>query len=283
MTRRLQQVAVEGVKVGHWNPRRPVSSGVIGSRLALRSRPYNFGDLLGPFVVRRIVERERLRRGSGSLLSIGSVLHFARPGDTIWGTGANGKVGIGGVQHDRLSIRSVRGPRTRELLARHGTEVPEVYGDPAMLLPDVMPGLRALARDKECKMLIVPNLHDMTLMRASVHSARLDRSAQVLDPSSPLDEALRRIAQSEVVVSSSLHGQIVAEALGVPVAMVQPSEESSLKYADHLESTGRSASVVHVSFDCSHSEALRHQVPPASWSGEGLLDAFPRDLWEGNV
>ena len=38
-----------------------------------------------------------------------------------------------------------------------------------------------------------------------------------VNPLAPLWEVIRHIAQSEFVVASSLHGIIVAEALGVPV------------------------------------------------------------------
>ena len=92
MTRRdgqLELVDVAGVDVAAWNPVR--STGRWGRR-SLRARPLaNFGDLLGPLIVRELVTELGLRpaRERRRLLAIGSVLHFGRAGDVVWGAGRN--------------------------------------------------------------------------------------------------------------------------------------------------------------------------------------------------
>lgn len=69
------------------------------------------------------------------LLSIGSVMHFAKDNDSIWGTGINGKINESHLKFKNLDVRAVRGPRTREFLMGRGIMVPEIYGDPGLLLP----------------------------------------------------------------------------------------------------------------------------------------------------
>ena len=84
----LQQI-VNGVRVVRWNPTRTDQATGAVSPVA------NFGDLLGPIVVDALssqlpapAEPESVPR----LVAVGSLLHFARKGDVIWGAGVNGKI-----------------------------------------------------------------------------------------------------------------------------------------------------------------------------------------------
>jgi pyruvyltransferase len=81
------------------------------------------------------------------------------------------------------------------------------------------------------------------------------------------------------VVASSLHGVVVAEAFGVPARFVRLSEtESLLKYEDYLLGTGRTDEPFAKSID----EALdMGGMPPPRFDAEGLMAAFPFDLWSG--
>ena len=75
------------VEVYGWNPVRPRFRGPIGRRIPIKRAVNNFGDLIGPLVVRLLLERRGVRESAGSgrrLLSVGSVLHFAHDGDTVW-------------------------------------------------------------------------------------------------------------------------------------------------------------------------------------------------------
>lgn len=49
--------------------------------------------------------------------------------DTIWGTGINGKVSEDLHKFEKLDVRAVRGPLTRNYLISKGINCPEVYGD----------------------------------------------------------------------------------------------------------------------------------------------------------
>lgn len=258
------------IDVYHWNPVRPRYRGPIGRRLPYRRPVNNFGDLLGPLVVAGVREREGIvgsaPRRSAQLLSIGSIIHFALPGAVVWGSGVNGKVPPDAHDHLRdLDIRAVRGPGTREFLTARGFAVPEVYGDPALLLPIIRPDLVGLPKRHDVT--IVPNLNDL----------RHHRARHVLDPRRPLEECLATIAASRLVVGSSLHGIVVAEALGVPARLVQSSNESLFKYEDYFHGTGRAE----VRAAASVQEAIRMdgETPP-EWDPGPLLEAFPRDLWE---
>jgi pyruvyltransferase len=257
----LELVDVAGVDVAAWNP---VRSSNRWGRHVLRARPVrNFGDLLGPVIVRELVAQlglggavERRR-----LLAVGSVLHFGRPGDVVWGAGRNAKAG---APPDGLDVRAVRGPRTG---ADHPAAV--VGGDPALLLAGLRPDL-LVHPTRRTGVAIVPNLNEL----ASVTDRR-----GILSPRAPLARVLRTIARSTLVVGSSLHGVIVAEALGVPARAVRAVEEPAFKYEDYYLATGRDPDEVVAG---SVEEALaRGGAPAPRWDPEPLLTAFPADLWAG--
>jgi pyruvyltransferase len=259
----LELVDVAGVDVAAWNP---VRSSNRWGRHVLRARPVrNFGDLLGPVIVRELVAQLGLGAADERrrLLAVGSVLHFGRPGDVVWGAGRNAKAGAppGG-----LDVRAVRGPRTG---ADHPGAV--VGGDPALLLGGVRPDL-IVDPARRSGVTIVPNLNEL--------AAVTDRRG-ILSPRAPLPRVLRTIARSTLVVGSSLHGVIVAEALGVPARAVRAVEEPAFKYEDYYLATGRDPDDVVAG---SVEEALeRGGASGPRWDPHPLLAAFPTDLWAGEA
>lgn len=264
MTRRdgqLELVDAGGVDVAAWNPVRRTGRWGRGTPIARPLR--NFGDLLGPFVVRELVAQLGLGYAATPrrLLSVGSILHFARAGDVVWGSGLNAKEPD---LADGVDVRAVRGPRTGERFPG----VP-VTGDPALLLGGLRPEL-VVPPEARSGIVIVPNLNELAGIR--------DRG-RVVNPRAPLEKVLRRIAASELVVGSSLHGLVVAEALGVPARAVRSEAEPALKYEDHYLATGRDPrDVVAASVE----EAIeRGGAPAPDWSPDALLESFPADLWTG--
>lgn len=260
------------VEVVHWNPRRAprMLRGLPGPIRRHFERPVgNFGDLLGPLIVHRLAEQRGLPVGRGAtrVLSVGSILHLARDGDTVWGTGKNGKIADAGHRFVVLDVRAVRGPLTAEWLRNRGIVVPEVYGDPGLLFPRLFPEVVGQVTQRS-GMLIVPNLNDFQ---------ELDRfRREVLNPRSSLEQCIRRISASEFVIASSLHALIIADALGVPARGVQSRFESPFKYEDYYLATGRQSA--HLARDVPHAMEIG-PVGPLRWDPDPLLDAFPSDLF----
>ena len=261
------------VEVFRWNPRRSRLPHALTKRLPIEigRRVNNFGDLLGPLLVARILAMHqidpRTAPSDRRLLSVGSVLHFARDHDVIWGTGVNGKrPDIDYVFHT-LDVRAVRGPRTRDFLSRRGVDAPGIFGDPVLLLPIVMPELVSWSQAKQYSLTVVPNFNDFSAY---------EPASTLLDPRSPVDVCLRRIAQSEFIVGSSLHAIVVAESLGIPARLISSSAENPFKYQDYYLGTGRSeAEVAHTVEEAISMGGERGPVFDAS----KLLGAFPFDLW----
>lgn len=263
---------VGGVHAFQWNPLREVD----GETQLLN----NFGDLLGPVVVELVLESiapgTRLEQTpERCVVSVGSVMHFARPRDVVWGTGINGKVTNARVHGERkLDVRAVRGPLSAAYMTARGIDVPEVYGDPAMLLPMLMPELSLWTRHQVTDLLVAPNLND--LRSGPSWPVDPESGQRLLVPTDPLRTVLRTIAQSRFVVGSSLHAVIIADALGIPARFVASANESVFKYRDYLAGTGRPLARIADSVD----QALElgpHEPPVIDL--ERLLAAFPRDVW----
>lgn len=263
----MAEIDVRGVSVVHWNPRRAVTRfGVPVGR-----RPVdNFGDLIGPFLVERFAGAQASRAGT-RLLTVGSIMRMGRPGDVVWGTGVNGKsldadfaFGPG-----ELDVRAVRGPLTQQFLEQRGVSAPAVFGDPGLLVADLFDRDEIRERRGTVDVTIVPNLHDFASVRRSYREA--------LDPRSPLVECIERIASSRLVVGSSLHGIVVAEALGIPARLVQPGTEPSFKYDDYYRGTGRKSHTP--APDVARAVALGGE-PPLDWDPAPMRAAFPGELWQ---
>lgn len=254
---------VRGIEVVHWNPLRARISGPLGR--ILPKRPVNnFGDVLSPLVVERLALTREFAPVPRRLLAIGSILHFAADGDVVWGTGINGKIPLDEVRARRLDVRAVRGPLTASWLRSMGVEVPGVYGDPGLLAPSLLKIKRSPRPLRGVT--IVPNLYDIPRWR---------RAKGFLDPRNDIETVVRSIAESERVVASSLHGLVIADALGIPASLLQAAREPLFKYEDYYEGTGRR--LPHVS--SSLEEALDNPAPPLDTDLEALTNAFPADLW----
>jgi pyruvyltransferase len=236
-----------------------------------RSGARNFGDHLS-HVIGAAVAREkgltfddetsRPRR----LLGVGSILHFAQDGDTIWGSGVNGKIALDEIRARSVDVRAVRGPKTAEVLRSFGIEVPEVFGDPALLLPHYF-GARFRVEPVR-DYIFIPNLNDM-----KTHG-HLDN---LVSPLRGWNRCVEAICSAKLVIASSLHGIILADAFGVPARYVRLTEtESQFKYDDYAQGTGRRALVPARSIP----EALEmggHE--PIRFDPQPLIRAFPYDLW----
>jgi len=262
------------VAVLHWNPHRPRFRGRVGRRLPLTAPVGNFGDLLGPEIVRRM---RLLHGGAGAtaapvgsrLLSVGSILHFARDGDVVWGSGVNGRIPLDEYADVRLDVRAVRGPLTAAFLAERRAVVPPVFGDPALLVPRLMPELAPGPAATRDDYVIVPNLHD--------HAA-VARDRHTIDPRSPWRQVVARIARSRAVFASSLHGLVIAEAFGVPAVRIAAGLEQDLKYEDYALGSGDDLLPVLPDLPTALARGVRGQRVFAP-DLDRLMEAFPHDLW----
>ncbi|WP_333701195.1 polysaccharide pyruvyl transferase family protein [Sphingobium yanoikuyae] len=197
--------------------------------------PGNFGDVLNPYIVEQLsgLPPRFVAKGDG-ILAIGSVIKFAKPGTDVWGTGTPRLT-------DKLSpdanYHAVRGPLTRQLVIDSGGNCPPVFGDAAMLLP--------LIKGASAKK------HKLGFIRHYTHA---EESLNVSDDVFQIDLArvgykdiesfIDEVTSCDAIISTSLHGLIVAHAYGIPTrrAIFSESERQipgdGTKFSDHYLAFG---------------------------------------------
>lgn len=191
----------------------------------------NFGDTLTPIIIKHFTgqEAELIDVESwGKLIAVGSLLGVVRQNDIIWGTGSIEAMEKGAIKQPIGStFLAVRGPLTREII---DGEVPEVYGDPAILLPLIYnPDI-----PKKHKVGVIPHYVDKKLVA--------DKDMHFIDVEAPWKEVVDEIKSCEMIISSSLHGIICAEAYGIPVKWVKYSDKiagGEFKFQDYFLGSGR--------------------------------------------
>lgn len=196
----------------------------------------------------------------GSFMCIGTILdNYITPCNSktiVWGTGSVGVMWNERVFSNPRKICSVRGPLTYRFLNEAKVNCPEVYGDPALLLPLVYKPRRGV----QC------SIAASSVQEVQKASYRLGIIPHVVDLHHPLIEEIRekyadeiliidlahykkwtdvidQICSCERILSSSLHGLIVSDAYQVPNCWIELTGRISgghFKYYDYAASVNRS-------------------------------------------
>lgn len=236
----------------------------------------NFGDFLSFKLVERMVGghleavcKKNGLEGRKKMLAIGSVMTMAREMDVIWGSGVKcDTLDPARYQFTHLDIRAVRGPKTRRYLQETlGVACPEVYGDPALLLPYFFPEFKK-KRDPTYDYIVIPHYSEL---------ADFVGTSNVVSSIEPWDYVIDKILDSKLVIATSLHGIIVAEAFGIPARLLRVSDNQPLfKYQDYYEGTGRP----NFQYATTVEEAIAMGgEEPFSCDLKKLYETFPFDYW----
>ncbi|MDD3293016.1 MAG: polysaccharide pyruvyl transferase family protein [Candidatus Pacebacteria bacterium] len=188
----------------------------------------NFGDMLTPILFERlgVLFEKASEDDKEKLLAIGSVIFVSKENDVVWGSGVMSDNDFQAPKG--LKVLAVRGPKTKEKLKN--CEVPDIFGDPAILMPDVY----TPKPQERHEIGFVPHYVD-------VDNERLKGKYMIDVKSDPL-ETIDRICSCDMIVSSSLHGIIIAEAYGIPAVWVKLSDKiigNSFKFNDYFLGSGR--------------------------------------------
>lgn len=252
----------------------------------------NFGDNLMHFLLPELfnVNVNYVRHSRADLLGIGSILdsYWRRRGGSrsrvwrrrpwrklaVWGSGFMSSESAD-YWPQRLEYHAVRGPLTAARIAG-GAEV--ALGDPAILLPLVW----SAPAVKKHPVLVVPHFASHNAF-AEMYGNLLPKHWKMLDLRNDPKTVCESIAASEFVITSSLHGLIVADAYGVPACRIDPINEikgDGFKYRDYGEQRGRAlapavdfASVLEGNIDLTSPEYL--PMVPTHDVVERLILSFP--------
>mgnify|MGYP005761826631 FL=1 len=241
----------------------------------------NLGDYLSLVVVEYMLKRRGLALNvqidrTEYLYAIGSIIGFGLQDATIWGSGLLRKENAFRLVRSKLDIRAVRGPLTKEYLNKMGFNCPEIYGDPAVLMPIIY----SCNAKKRYSCSIV--LHHSSGLREHIDELK-DMGLHYIEiKTTNYKHFIDEIAQSDMVISSALHGIILAEAYGVPTVYLKDTEiNQDFKFDDYYSGTGR----VQYEYAQTIDEAIKikpvNNLPKLENMCSALMETFPYDLWSG--
>ncbi len=196
----------------------------------------NFGDKLSPYLVEKITGKKPQRASfittflglKENYSAIGSLFSFIGSKTTVWGTGI---IGTKQLIRKPKKILAVRGPLTRQELIKRNIPCPRIYGDPALLLPKYY----TPKSNKKYELGIIPHFIDYLIVKYKVKDNRI----KIIDLRKPIETVIEDIHSCKRIISSSLHGLIVAHAYKIPALWAEFSKMvigKGFKFRDYLAS-----------------------------------------------
>ena len=199
----------------------------------------NFGDLVGKYLVEKISgqhavftypKKQQWKHFLNPVyVTAGSILAHVNKNCIVWGSGIINKDEV--VKSARFL--SVRGPQTRKKLLKQGYQVPKKYGDPALLLPQYyQPTIK-----KKYTYGFIPHYVDYEKV-CQTFDSRTDMKVIDLMTNS-VENTIDQFLECKYIISSSLHGLIVAHAYKIPAVWMKFSNKlfgDDIKFRDYFES-----------------------------------------------
>ncbi len=212
-------------------------------------RHRNWGDDINYYFIRELTHRPvvslfnfRLARRFKfkNYLCIGSLLGmpgYANENTIVWGAGSFGE--MRGVSPNHIC--SVRGKFTHDTLIKKGIDCPEIYGDPALLLPHYYQPANEIF--KSYSLGIIPHVVDLD--HPVVEKCRKEHPEILIIDLAHYEkwtDVIDQICSCKCILSSSLHGIIVSDAYGIPNCWIELSGKligGHFKYKDYGSSVMR--------------------------------------------
>lgn len=194
----------------------------------------NFGDMLIPLFLKYygLVALPTLPEDA-DLFCAGSILDKVSPDFT--GT----ILGSGLLRDERRNFSKANVMAVRGSLTRERIDAPDstVLGDPGILVDRLL----SRRKQKRYKIGLVPHYEDKDDVRLIEIHRRFPKQTTIIDVKNEPIAVIKKIDQCEFILSSSLHGVITADSLGIPNAWIFLSDKvigGGFKFYDYATSFG---------------------------------------------
>lgn len=208
--------------------------------------PGNFGDWLSPYILNKItgkniefVNPESKSVSSEHYFSVGSIGKFIKRNSIVLGTGCST---VGTEFNPEAEYVFVRGPLTRKFVLNSGGQCPEVYGDPAIVMPLLYTPKKS---DKYAGQYILVRHFTHLPIDIELPSGMVEISIYQSHPKK-IESFIDALKSSRGVVTSAMHCYIICQAYGIPCALVtfkgyeDAVHGDGLKYKDYHLGVGTS-------------------------------------------
>jgi len=202
----------------------------------------NFGDELSKFITEKLINENKYHLVFNqnntplNIVCIGSYIHMAKNNSFIFGSGVrtpNNKEN--GHKYNHLNICAVRGPLTRQFLINKKINTPEIYGDPALLLPKFYKPNTII--NLKNKIGIIPHKSNYDKYKNKINSDIF----YLINPTDKWQNVINYIYSCKAIISSSLHGLICSDAYNKPNLWIDQYKlnEGDFKFKDYFASQNR--------------------------------------------
>jgi len=255
-----------------------------GSKASKRLR--NWGDAVNYYLIKELSRKNivdykhsilsKIKR-KNNFLFVGSIItQLSNPKSIIWGSGVIS-------DNEELNIKpekvlAVRGPLTRNYLLKNNIPCPEVYGDPVLLMSKIYKPFKSIKYDLG----IIPHHideEDVNLLRI-MNNANVKIKIISLVTYSNWKSVINDICECNFIVSSSLHGLILADSYNIPNSWVLFSDKimgDNFKYYDYYASVKKEGFSFYITNETTIDDILnlKHKWSPPKIDLNPLIEACP--------
>lgn len=164
---------------------------------------------------------------------------------TVWGTGfiTDHREQLNFIR--KVNVCALRGEKSKAIVEKiMGEKIKCVLADPGLLVSKIYS-----QEEKKYDIGIVPHYVDINnpaMKKALLHY----KNSILIDVTENPSEVIRKITRCRNIISSSLHGLIIADSFGIPNQWVKCSEKiigDSFKYEDYYSAFGKQRGAIDIS------------------------------------
>ena len=244
----------------------------------------NFGDALNIYIIEKLTNKRIIygvylrRKEAKSFACIGSILSWCDTNSTIWGPGFMRPIENCENQFNGDNIYAVRGYKTLEILKNNNYNISNIkIGDPALLLPQ----LHQKKFTKGNKIGILPHYVDKNNSWIKEQISKNENIKFIdIECGRDVNGFLEAINECDIILSSTLHGLIIADSYNIKNVWVKFSDNiggGNFKYNDYYSSIGvEDQEPVHITTESNLDDIIRKaKVNAIQLDLNELLQSFP--------
>ena len=222
----------------------------------------NFGDELSSIILKFLLKKYSItdikivlnKSKKINLVFIGSLVGWANKNyNNIHILGSGIRTEIDKIKKNiKMKIYSVRGPLTKQYLEKFNYQVSSIYGDPALLLPNFYnPNKISLCKNKIGVVGHLTNFHKYK---------DIPDNYIMINPTWNWEKVVDYIYSCDIILSSSLHGLIIADAYNIPNIWLDefPLNEGHFKFKDYFLSQNRKYESINSIYDYNNIEPYKN-------------------------
>ena len=202
----------------------------------------NWGDTVNPYIFKKITGVNVISSNSmfnflkkPEILGVGSIIVGDLSNYVIWGSGIISEKTT--LLTKPKEVLALRGFNTLKKIREVGGDC-DVFGDPVLLFPEIFSAENSV---KKYKYGIVPHFKDKSSIGIQKIHDLQNPEIKIIDIQSGIEDFVNDILSCENILSSSLHGLILAEAYGIPTCRLVFSEKllgGDFKFYDYYSGVG---------------------------------------------